>query len=148
MPRSMPERTTGVLGRTQKGAKMAIPEPVSDFLSKRGLGATSKYRNVPTVVDGKRFESKREAERYQKLALAERLGRITDLQCQVPFDLHAPNGEKIGRYIADFTYTWVAPGTATHGQRFVEDAKGVRTQLYIWKKKHAEAEHGITIIEV
>ena len=107
-----------------------------------------KYGNVPITVDGRRFASKREAERYQVLSIALAAGRIADLCCQVPFDLHAPGGEKIGRYVADFAYTLVAPGTATHGQRFVEDAKGVRTQLYIWKKRHVEAEYRISILEV
>lgn len=91
-----------------------------------------KYGNTPTVIDGQRFASKREAARYQLLKFSQDAGKITDLRCQVPFDLHAPGGQKIGRYVADFTYTWVAPDAAR--QHYVEDAKGVRTPLYKWKK--------------
>lgn len=108
----------------------------------------SKYGNHPVWVDGIRFASKRESARYKDLALASIAGRISDLQRQVRFDLHAPNGDVVGRYVADFTYRLVAPGLATDGQMFVEDAKGVRTQLYIWKKRHFEAEYGLTILEV
>jgi hypothetical protein len=107
-----------------------------------------KYRNQPVEVDGVRFDSKREAQRYQSLMVAYKAGRISDLELQVRFDLHAPNGDLIGRYVADFTYRLVAPGMATHGRLFVEDAKGVRTPLYRWKKKHFEAEYGLRILEV
>jgi hypothetical protein len=30
----------------------------------------------------------------------------------------------------------------------VEDVKGMRTPMYRWKKKHVEAQYGITITEV
>jgi hypothetical protein len=30
----------------------------------------------------------------------------------------------------------------------VEDVKGMRTPMYSWKKKHVEAEHGVTIVEI
>lgn len=107
-----------------------------------------KYRNVPTMVGGKTFASKREANRYSELCLALAAGRIACLECQVSFVLHAPNGDAIGRYVADFTYRLKAPGLATDGQLFVEDAKGVRTQLYLWKRKHMLLEYGIVILEV
>ena len=129
------------------GSRQGTDGPYSPLERPTGLSRT-KYGNQPVEVDGRRFASKREAARYQTLAMALAAGRISDVQTQVPFDLHAPNGDKIGRYVADFAYRVVAPGMAIHGQRFVEDAKGVRTPLYRWKKKHVEAEYGIEILEV
>ena len=38
-----------------------------------------KFRNIPTVVAGLQFDSKREAERAQELILTEKVGLITDL---------------------------------------------------------------------
>ena len=46
-----------------------------------------KYKNVPTIVDGIRFDSKKEANRDAELRLLQRAGHITNLQRQVPFDL-------------------------------------------------------------
>lgn len=100
-----------------------------------------KYRNEPVTVDGIRFDSKREAERWCKLVSAERAGAIQKLRRQVSFDLHAEGGRAIGRYVADFVYQ-------RDGVTVVEDAKGVRTQLYRRSKKHLEAEYGIEIVEV
>ena len=106
------------------------------------MARTHKYRAVRTVVDGRTFASKREARRYGELRLMERAGNIGQLELQPVYVLHAPGGQVIGKYVADFRY--VDAG----GDETVEDAKGVRTPLYRWKKKHAEAEYGITIFEV
>ena len=64
-----------------------------------------------TLADGTQhtFDSKRECERYQALALLERSGIIRDLQIQVPFELipkqKKSNGyERPVKYIADFVY--------------------------------------------
>ena|SRR3989442_143844 len=100
----------------------------------------SKYSAVPT--DG--FASKREAHRYRELRLLERSGVITELECQVPFALHAATAAgpvKVGKYVADFVYI-------ENGRKVVEDAKGIRTTLYQWKRKHFESEYGISITEV
>lgn len=109
-----------------------------------------KYHAVPTIVDGIRFASKAEARRYADLKMMEKAGLIVDLELQPAFDLHAPqawmdgcNMKKIGKYIADFRYL----DTKT-GEVVVNDVKGVRTPLYKWKKKHTEAEYGITITEI
>lgn len=42
-----------------------------------------KYHNKKTVVDGRTFDSKKEAERYDELLLLQRAGAITDLSRQV-----------------------------------------------------------------
>lgn len=101
-----------------------------------------KYRNVATVVDGKRFSSKREAKRYQELKLLERAGRIFDLRTQVPFDI-VINDVKICRYVADFAYF---PGDLVDYET-VEDCKGFRTPVYKLKRALMLAVFGIKVKE-
>ena len=101
----------------------------------------TKYGAVRT--DG--FASRREARRYAELRMLERGGVITDLECQVAFELQAPASTgtlaTVGRYIADFVYI-------ENGRKVVEDAKGVRTPLYQWKRRHFEIQYGMPITEV
>ena len=40
------------------------------------------------------------------------------------------------------------PGRVVCWRRVVEDVKGFKTPLYRWKKKHVEAQYGITVTEV
>jgi hypothetical protein len=101
----------------------------------------SKYRNVKVVVDGIRFDSKREAAYYNNLVLCKRTGAIKDLQLQVPFVLSV-NGHKICTYRADFVVDW------SNGKTEVIDVKGVKTKEYLLKKKLMFAVHNITIVEV
>lgn len=102
----------------------------------------NKYRNVRTVVDGKTFASRREANRYTELRLLERAGAVSNLETQVRYPLNV-NGILISHYVADFKYfdrgkkAWV-----------VEDAKGFATDVYKIKKKLVRALYGIDIIEV
>jgi Protein of unknown function (DUF1064) len=112
------------------------------------IAPRSKFHAVPTWVDGIRFASAREARRYGELRLLERAGLIRDLTLQPAFELHAtvwpaPAGPPhvVGIYRADFAYV-------TETGTVVEDAKGVRTALYQWKKKHVEIEYGVRIVEV
>lgn len=102
-----------------------------------------KYHAEATFVDGHYFPSKREANRYGELKLLQAAGAITDLELQKSFALHVGT-TVIGTYRADFTYYEAA-------RLIIEDAKGVRTPLYRWKKKHFDveyAEHGFAIREV
>ena len=78
-----------------------------------------------TEVDGHKFDSKKEAVRYQELKLLERAGKIQNLQIQPRFQLsnHAttvkyPNG-RIAAYTADFEYLDLETG-----QLVTEDVKG------------------------
>jgi hypothetical protein len=103
----------------------------------------NKYHNKPTIINGRRFASKREAKRYAELLFLQDHGNICDLQRQVPFTLFALGGGPVGRYIADFIYF------DTYTQKeVIEDAKGFRTALYRWKKKHFELQYGKKIVEV
>ena len=107
-----------------------------------------KYRNTKLIVDGIRFDSIREATRWQELNLLQRAGRISDLNRQVKYVLIPAqkdgNGKLLERevsYIADFVYT-------EKGKTVVEDAKGVRTKDFIIKRKLMLWIHGIRIMEV
>lgn len=113
----------------------------------RTVTPRSKYRAVPTVVDGIRFASKKEARRYQELRLLEKAGEIRGLTLQVPLVLSAGNDRRtsIGKYVADFVYE---ERTGQDWCHRVEDAKGFKTPLYRWKKKHVAAQYGIEIREV
>lgn len=112
-----------------------------------------KYKAKPTVVDGIRFASKKEAARYRELRLLEKAGEIAALQWQVPYELKVPRiavppGDPemltqrtprvIGKYVADFIYY-------QRGDFIVEDVKGFDVPLGRWKRRHAEAQYGITI---
>lgn len=105
-----------------------------------------KYKAEPVIIDGIRFQSKREARRWSALLLLQRGGVITDLRRQVKFSLHGrdgpiltPTGRK-SHYVADFVYT-------EKGAEVVEDAKGFKTADYLLKKAILAAQ-GIIIREV
>ena len=103
----------------------------------------SKYGNRKVEFDGHKFDSKRECERYILLRSWEQQGVISNLRLQVPFELNV-NGQKICKYIADFTYQ-------RNGRQIVEDVKGEATRIlpvYRLKKKLMKAILGIEIMEV
>lgn len=107
----------------------------------------NKYKNIKVTVDGIRFDSSKEAKRYQDLKLLERAGVISGLRLQVPFEL-IPKQMKDGKvleravtYKADFVY-W------ENGKVVVEDVKGVKTRDYVLKRKLMLYVHGIQIKEI
>ena len=99
----------------------------------------SKYRAIKTIVDGIKFDSKKEAARYSQLKLMEKSGAIKDLELQPRYDLII-NGQKCGFYKADFRYF-------ESGKEVVEDVKGMKTPMYNLKKKLIRAIYGIEIFE-
>ena len=120
--------------------------------------AKSKYGAVKTTLDGITFASKKEAKRYAELKLLERAGEIEGLELQPKFALMttlttgtvmgagaalAGKYPVIGHYVGDFKYFDLRTT-----QRVVEDVKGFKTPLYRWKKKHVEAQYGITVVEI
>ena len=110
-----------------------------------------KYGAITTTVDGIRFASKAEAQRYAELRLLEKAGEIRELSCQPRFPLFSPergSGGPYGRfhvgdYVADFRYR-----QGPNGVLVIEDVKGMKTALYRWKKKHFEAQYGLSITEI
>lgn len=106
--------------------------------------AQRKYRNQPVEVDGQRFDSKREAERYGHLRMLEQAGVIRDLFVHEAFPL-VVHGQDCGAYISDFTYV-----TET-GERVIEDVKSPATRklpTYRLKARLVWALYGLRIREV
>lgn len=113
----------------------------------------AKYRNKPKVLNGIKFDSQKEAKRYQELKLLERAGKIKDLEVQPKFSL--VKGVKFSndkrakpdlRYFADFAYTDMRTG-----ERVVEDVKSVATKestVYKMKRHMMLAIHGIEVREI
>lgn len=104
-----------------------------------------KYGNIKTVVDGIVFDSKKEAKRYGELKLLERAGKIYLLVLQPEYIIAAPcvvQGRKAParKYIADFSYI-------QDGKEVVEDCKGMRTEMYKFKRHLMKSIHGIDILE-
>lgn len=110
--------------------------------------AYNKYHNKKIIYDGLKFDSQHEADRYCELKLMERGKVITGLDRQVKFELipsQKIDGKVVERpctYIADFTYT------DKDGRFVVEDAKGMRIEPYITKRKLMLYLKGIRVIEV
>jgi hypothetical protein len=98
--------------------------------------AAAKYRNIPTEVDGHRFDSKKEAQDYVTLKLLEQAGQIEHLTLQPRFVLQDAfmdaNGVKHRKmeYVADFM--WRDKYT---GKIHVKDTKGFSTKEYRLKAR-------------
>ena len=97
----------------------------------------SKYGNKKVVLDGIKFDSQHEAERYAELKVMQKAGRIKDLKLQVKFELQPAylntEGKRVRaiRYIADFTYV-------QDDKLVIEDAKSPATRknkVYMLKRK-------------
>ena len=108
-----------------------------------------KYKNEKVLFDGIKFDSKKEARRYQELKWLEKAKEITELRLQVPFELQ-PSFKKDGKtyrkveYIADFTYFDIK-----QDKYIVEDTKGFKTDVYMLKKKIFEYKYPhLTIKEI
>lgn len=109
-----------------------------DILTTPENGVVNKFRNKTKIVDGIRFQSTLEANRYLQLKMMKAGGLITDFIIQQTYYLEV-NGLHICRYIADFVIIW------TDGRVTVEDTKGVETPEFKIKKKLILAIHGISI---
>ena len=141
-------------------------------------GGGRKYHNKPTervTASGAvlRFDSQKEARRYDELAALERAGTIRELRMQVDFTLQEAYTDGEGRrvrairYKADFTYLrkmengglTKVPCLNGEGDRLVhnpewkivvEDVKSraTRTKEYIMKRKLMKERFNIDIQEV
>lgn len=96
-----------------------------------------KFRNIITEADGWKFSSKKEAKYYEALKLRKLAGEVLFFLRQVPF--HLSGGV---RYVADFLVFFV------DGSCNVVDVKGMKTAMYILKKKLVESQYPILIEEV
>jgi hypothetical protein len=103
-------------------------------LGKSTAQGKNKYQAKKVEIDGHRFDSKREAHRYQELKLLEKAGEISSLEVHPRIEIlpafAMANGEKVRRmdYIPDFRYR-------RDGQVIIEDVKGVATEGWRLKWK-------------
>jgi hypothetical protein len=109
----------------------------------------SKYGNKQcSASDGKVFPSGRERKRYEDLLIRLRVGDITELKTQVLYELvpKQMEGKKCVErpvtYRSDFEYR------DQKGRWHVEDAKGMKTQQYVIRRKLMLWLYGIRIEEV
>ena len=111
----------------------------------------NKFNATKIEKNGMKFDSVKEYKRYIELTAQMQRGEISELQCQVKFEL-APKvkiaGEKRAkpalRYFADFTYL-------CNGKLIVEDVKSAVTRKLasFRNKKHLmKSVHDIDISEV
>lgn len=124
-----------------------------------GKAKPSKYNNNPADRNGIKFDSKKEAARFDYLVMLQKAGAIRELKLQCDFTLWEAftktDGERVRamRYRADFCYERKTdPGVNgnSYWVRVVEDVKSraTRTKDYIIKKKAMENILGISIQEV
>ena len=97
---------------------------------------SSKYGNKKKEIDNVKFDSKKEATRYEELKQMQKIGIIKKLELQPKFvlqDRFKKNGKtyRAITYKADFSYY-------KDGKLIVEDTKGFKTQVYKLKKKMFE----------
>lgn len=97
----------------------------------------NKYGNIETVVDGIKFDSKKEAMRYAELKLMEKNGFISELELQKKFELQPSFYDSEGHkqrpifYVCDFFYKQA-------DKYIIEDVKSAITRnnaVYKLKKK-------------
>lgn len=96
-----------------------------------------KFNAKPCEYENIKFSSKKEAKRYLELQALKRLGEVIFFLRQVPF--HLTGGVK---YVCDYLVFW------KNGEVTIEDVKGMKTAMYILKKKQVEQLYPITITEI
>lgn len=132
----------------------------------------NKIGNRSVIIDGIKFDSRREGDRYCELKLLQRAGKISNLELQKRYELIPAHyevvetgefykvGSKKGQpktkkvcveqavdYIADFVYE-------ENGKNVVEDSKGFRDPSsatyakFVIKRKLMLHKYGIRIKEV
>lgn len=118
-----------------------MPESIRRAVHQTGASAVGpqaetvrKYRNVPTVVDGIRFDSKREAEYYRLLKFEQKTGLVSYFLRQVP--IHLPGGTKL---VIDFVVFMV------DGRVRYVDAKGRRTKEFLIKRREVQHHYPIVL---
>lgn len=108
----------------------------------------NKYHAQPVTENGIRFASTAEWRRWRELLALEQSGKITALVRQPQFDVIPAYVDARGvkyrpvRYIADFRYNDPDRGDV------VEDVKGVKTAVYLLKKRLMLQVYGIKIEEI
>ena len=120
---------------------------IAEYKTKLAEDKPRKYRNKPLVVDGERFDSRKEYRRYKELVMWQSAGEVKNLRRQVTFALNV-NGIHIADYVADHVFSLKDKnGFFT---KIVEDvkSKATKTRAYEIKKKLVRALYGVDIQEV
>lgn len=100
----------------------------------------NKYNAKKTIVDGIKFDSKRESECYLILKQKQIDGEITNLDRQVKFELIPKNDlYRAVNYVADFTFY------DKNGEYHVIDVKGIITPEFKLKRKMFYAKYKFDI---
>lgn len=115
----------------------------------------NKFHNHRTMLDGIRFDSKKEAYRYAELRSLESAGQIRNLVVKPRYEFTLPDGtplrypatpkRKIGRKVThtpDFKYVDLTEGKP---KTVVEDVKGYDYDMGRLKRALMLGFHGITI---
>ena len=97
----------------------------------------NKYKNRQSIVDGIKFSSYKESQRYLELKIMQKCGDISNLKIQPRFELmpsfvYQGQVQRKIEYVADFSYT------TKKGEKVVEDVKSKITKrlpVYRIKKK-------------
>jgi hypothetical protein len=114
--------------------------------AKKGRGRFQVAPKEERTVDGRVFDSKREATRYAELKVLERAGKISHLECQPEFPVTI-NGHLLCRVHFDFAYF-------ENGERIIEDVKSkdgrgtAKDTAYRLRKRAAELFFYIKVREV
>lgn len=132
------------ISRLSPAAQRQIAQKLGQQITQK-----NKYNAQPDTRNGIRFDSRKEARRYDELMLMLRAGQISDLKLQPQFTLHeaytTPEGKRVQaiRYQGDFSYV-------KDGRLVVEDVKSLatKTRVYGIKKKLMLEKYGIEITEV
>ena len=109
-------------------------------ISKPTVQKENKYHAQKTEVNGVTFDSKKESRQWKELCMLEASGGISNLRRQVAFELQPKytnnQGEHIKAitYVADFVYE-------KDGKTYVQDSKGVKTDVFKLKKKLFEYKY-------
>ena len=100
----------------------------------------NKYKNQKIVIDGIKFDSIAEGNRYKELKLLERSKYITELKLQPKFELQEKYTNSKCEHIRDITYR-ADFSYIENGKLIVEDVKGMETKEFKLKKKLFEYKY-------
>lgn len=130
----------------KKNIKFAVDKRTLTSKTKK---KKNKYNAVKTEVNGIMFDSKAEAKYYSELLLLKKAGIVTSFVMQKDFTLQEAftreNGDRVKaiRYRVDFVVKY------RDGHEEAIDVKGVKTRVYINKKKQLlEKYPNINFIEI
>lgn len=150
----------------------AAQRQILEKLGEQARRKESKYYNQSDTRGSIRFDSKKEARRYDELMLMLKAGEIRNLKLQPQFTLveayTTPEGKRVRamRYVADFSYErriektgksnferydeFGRPVFGYYWEAVVEDVKSraTKTREYRMKKKLLRERFGIEITEV